>query len=179
MSAQPSLMEAFPGWRLAACVQAVPAPADWRDVLVQRLGRHPRRLGRWAELALYGARRCLDAADEPVLPVGTIVRVCSLGGPQSAIQTSARQCRAGLPMPFSFMQSQPAQMLAALALYLDWQGDASFIIGRDWPALQALALHEAVAFNACAVLAGSVEEEGERLSTQWSFWRAPACSRGN
>ena len=175
MSAEHALIEAFPGLRLAADIQAAPVPADWRDALIKRLGQRPRRLGRWAELALYGARRCLDAAGEPVLPMGAIVRVCSLSGPQSAIQTSVQQRRSGLPMPFTFMQSQPAQMLAALALYLDWRGDASFMLGRDWAALQALALHEAAAFNASAVLAGSVEEAGDFLSTQWRLWRAPSC----
>lgn len=40
-----------------------PVPSDWRDQLVLRLEQRPRRLGTWAELALYGALQCLDAQD--------------------------------------------------------------------------------------------------------------------
>jgi hypothetical protein len=171
MSAEQAWMAAFPGWRLAAQVQAAPPPADWRDALARRLGQRPRRLGRWAELALYGARLCLDAAGQPALPMGAILRVSSLIGMQSATRASAHQCQAGLPMPFTFIQSQPAQMLAALVLHLGWRGDASFTTGRDLQALQLLALHEAVAFNAPALLVGSAEEEGDLLGTQWRLWQ--------
>jgi hypothetical protein len=136
------------------------------------LGQRPRRLGRCAELALYGARLCLDAAGESVLPIGAIVRVCSLSSTQRIAQTLAKQCLAGPPMPFAFIQSQPTQMLAAFAQFLDWRGDASFTAGRDPPALLHMALHEAGAFNASALLAGSVEEEGDILGTEWRLWRA-------
>ena len=167
MGAQPS----FPGWRLAAQFHAAPAPADWREALAARLGQRPRRLGRWAELVLYGARQCLDAAGEPVLPAGALLRVSTLYGTQSATRASAQQCQAGLPMPFTFMQSQPAQMLAALALHLGWRGDASFITGRDTPALPRMALHEAAACHAPALLVGRAEEQGDFLETEWSLWR--------
>ena len=33
-----------------------PPPPDWRERLAVRLGKRPRRLGAWAELAVYGAR---------------------------------------------------------------------------------------------------------------------------
>jgi len=43
---------------------------------------------------------------------------------------------------------------------------AAFTTGRD-----AQALHEAVAFNAPALLVGSAEEEGDLLDTRWSLWQ--------
>lgn len=47
-------------------------------------------------------------------------------------------CEAGLlPMPFDFLQSQPSQMLAALSLYLQWRGDATFVALDGWIPLMA------------------------------------------
>ena len=159
-------LEAVPGWRVASHVEADPPPLAWRDDLAKRLGHRPRRLGLWAELALYGACRCLDAAGERALPARARVRVASLSGAQSATRASVGQLRSGLPMPFSFMQSQPALMLAALGQALAWQGDASFVVSRDPQALQRLALQGA---GADGLLLGWVEEEGEALRTGW--WR--------
>ena len=95
-------------WHTLAHVVADPLPADWRDQLAKRLGQRPRRIGPWAELALYGARLCLDAAQEPALAAGAQMRVASLSGPVSAARTITEQARTGLLMPFAFMQSQPS-----------------------------------------------------------------------
>jgi hypothetical protein len=152
-------------WRLLAHIAADPPPADWRDRLAARLGQRPRRLGTWAELALYGARLCLDEAGEDSLPGQASLRVASLGSAMSATQACLDQCRNGLLMPFSFMQSQPSQMLAALSQHLAWQGDASFIVCRDRQALRRLAEREA---GPAGVLLGWVEE-GDSLRTEW--WR--------
>jgi hypothetical protein len=130
------------GWRTLAHVMVDPLPVDWRDQLATRLGQRPRRIGPWAELALYGARLCLDAAQEPALPAGAQLRVASLNGPVSATRAVAEQARAGLPLPFSFMQSQPSQMLAALSQHLAWQGDARFTLCRDRQAVLQLAQAE-------------------------------------
>ena len=162
----------MPGWRLAAQVDLPALPADWRDALARRLGQRPRRIGVWAELALYGACRCLDECGEPVLPPAARVRVWSLSGPRSATQAGIGQVRAGaLPMPFHFMQSQPALMLAALGQALGWRGDAGFVLGRDPQALLRLALAGAAPEG---LLFGRVEEEedGGRLRTAWQRWVA-------
>ena len=72
-------------------------------------------------------------------------------------------------MPFTFMQSQPSQMLAALSQHLAWQGNASFIVSRDEQALRHLAECEA---GPRRCFWGWVEE-GDSLRTEW--WRlAPA-----
>lgn len=157
-----------PGWRLAAHVAIDPPPEGWRDALAQRLGQRPRRIGLWAELALYGACECLDAAGEAALPPGARVRIASLTGARSATQASMDPFRAGLlPLPFDFMQSQPALMLAALGSALDWQGDASFMVCRDADIWQRLALQGP---GAAGALLGRVEERGEALATEWWRW---------
>jgi hypothetical protein len=140
-----------------------PLPADWREQLAQRLGARPRRIGEWAELALYGARLCLDAAGEDTLAAGATLRVASLGGPMTATRAVAEQARSSLPLPFSFMQSQPSQLLAALSQTLGWQGDARFVVCRSMQATLRLATLESGPDGA---LIGWVEE-GRR--TEW--WR--------
>jgi len=64
-------------WRVLAHVKLDPLPADWRERLAVRLGQRPRRIGTWAELALYGARLCLDAAQETALPALAQLRVAA------------------------------------------------------------------------------------------------------
>ena len=148
---------------LIAHVTLDPLPADWREQLAHRLGARPRRLGNWAELALYGARACLDAAGETNLPAGALLRVVGTGGPMVATRAVAEQASAGLPMPFSFMQSQPSQMLAAVSQHLGWQGDARFVLSRDADKSLQLAQLES---GPAGLLIGTVDED---RSTQW--WR--------
>jgi hypothetical protein len=163
MSAATGDLVGTAGWRVASHVVADPLPADWREQLVQRLGTRPRRIGAWAELALYGARRCLDEAGEAALAPGASLRVASLGGTMDATRVIARQSLTGLPLPFDFMQSQPSQMLAALGQHLGWQGDARFVQCRDAQATLALAQLES---GTAGLLFGWVES-GRR--TEW--WR--------
>ena len=150
-------------WRTIAHINVDPLPSDWREQLTTRLGQRPRRIGQWAELALYGARLCLDAAHEPVLPSGVQLRVASLSGPLQASHSIVEQARTGLPRPFTFMQSQPSQMLAALSQHLAWQGDARFTVCRDTQAVMQLAQLES---GAGGLLIGWVEENSR---TAW--WR--------
>jgi hypothetical protein len=144
------------GWQTLAHVVVDPLPADWREQLAQRLGQRPRRIGAWAELALHGARLCLDAADETTLPAGALLRVASLRGPLAATRAITEQARNGLPLPFAFMQSQPSHMLAALSEHLGWQGDARFTLCRDKAAVLRLAKLEC---GPAGVLIGWVEED--------------------
>ena len=160
-------------WRVAAHFAADPPPVGWQAALAARLGERPRRIGIWAELAIHGARSCLDAAGEPVLPVGARLRVASLGGAMSATRTAVDQGARGLlPMPFTFMQSQPSQMLAAVGQALGWQGDASFVVGRDEDALLRLAQLGA---GPAGLLYGRIEE-GSTLRSEW--WRLVPISVG-
>jgi len=144
------------GWQTLAHVVVDPLPADWRDQLAQRLDQRPRRIGAWVELALYGARLCLDAAGETTLPPGALLRVASLSGPLAVTRALAEQARHRLPLPFAFMQTQPSQMLAALSQHLTWQGDARFMLCRDKAAVMRLAKLEC---GPAGVLIGWVEED--------------------
>ncbi|WGT63639.1 hypothetical protein [Variovorax paradoxus] len=163
-------MSAHPAeaWRVAAHFTADPLPADWRDQLAHRLGRRPRRVGLWTELAMYGARRCLDEAGEAALPAGARLRVSSMRGAWGATHAALAQLDAGMLMPFTFMQSQPALMLAEVGRCLEWQGDARFALCRDPEEL--LRLSRAGAGSA-GFLVGIVEEErnGEKPRSEW--WR--------
>lgn len=157
-----------PAWRTVAHVGADAPPEDWRDRLAERLGYRPRRVGLWTELAMYGARRCLDEAGEASLPAGTRLRVASLRGAWSATHAGLAQLDAGMLMPFTFMQGQPALMLAEVGRCLGWQGDASFALCRD--PQRALQLAQCGAGSA-GLLAGVVEEarNGEAARSEW--WR--------
>lgn len=155
-------------WRTVAHFVVHPPPADWRDELARRLGRRPRRVGLWTELAMYGARRCLDMADEAALPQGARLRVASKRGAWGATYTGLEQLDAGLPMPFTFMQSQPALMLAEVGRCLEWQGDASFMLCRDPERLLQLAKLGA---SRDGLLFGIVEEERNEELPRTEWWR--------
>lgn len=144
-------------WRVVAHYRAGSLAPDWRKQLALRLGAAPRRLGTWAELVLHGARQCLDAAGGATLPPDALLRVVSLRGPQAAIITSTRQFEAGALLPFGFLQTQPSQMLAGLSQYLDWQGDACFVLQRDAAAMWRLAHAEC---GPAGLLIGWVDEGG-------------------
>lgn len=150
-------------WHTLAHIVVDPLPSDWRAQLAERLGQRVRRIGPWAELALYGARLCLDSAREAALPSGAQLRVASLAASLSAARTVTEQARFDLPMPFVFMQSQPSQMLAALSRHLAWQGDARFTLCRDRHAVLQLAQLEC---STAGLLIGWVEED---RCTEW--WR--------
>ena len=130
-------------------------PDNWRDLLSTRLGQRPRRIGILAELALYGALDCLDAAQEPALPEDVVLRVCSLRGAATAIVQVLEQNRQELPMPFSFLQSQTSQLLPALAAALKWQGDAGIVVARERMNLAMLVAQQA---GKNGMLLGWVEE---------------------
>lgn len=160
-------------WRTVAHVGAGAPPEDWRERLAARLGYRPRRVGAWTELAMYGARCCLDEAGEATLPAGARLRVGSLRGAWAATHAGLAQLDAGMLMPFTFMQGQPALMLAEVARCLGWQGDASFALGRD-PA-QVLRLAQ-VGAGSAGLLVGVVEEarNGEAARSEW--WRLAPSS---
>jgi hypothetical protein len=123
---------------------ADPHPVDWPQDLVRRLGQRPRRLGRWAERALHGALCCLESAGERVLPADAALLVCSLDGAQPALRSALTAVAQGqLPLPYTFLQSQAAVMLSALAAHLGWSGDAQAVARRDPIALLHTSLLDA------------------------------------
>lgn len=150
-------------FRIAGRFLAAPPSEDWREQLARRLGLRPRRIGLWSELALYGALACLDDADEQQLPNEAGILLASRQGPVEATRTVLEQGRNDLPMPLTFLQTQPSQMLAGLAAHLGWRGDACFVSACE--PLDVLCL--AVARNGSAgMLIGWVDETGAG-STAW------------
>lgn len=142
---------------------AAPPPADWREHLAQLLGAKPRRIGTWAELGLYGAIRCMADADEKTLPPDAILLLSSRRGNYSAKFAALEQMRDDLLMPLTFLQTQPSQLLALLAVQLDWTGHACFFAAAQPKDMLRLAIAQA---GAGGVLLGCVDEMNEG-STNW------------
>ncbi|MFT3733991.1 MAG: beta-ketoacyl synthase N-terminal-like domain-containing protein [Rhodocyclaceae bacterium] len=148
--------------------------ADWQSELYAMLGNRPRRLGSWVELGLWGALRCMHQAGITQPDSGMIIRIASLDGPRQAIEKAlAESLDSGTPMPFSFLQSQPSQLLARLAAALHWQGDARFVTHRDAATLIRLALCEQSAHGS-DILLGWLDEATPRLPAR-SHWLLLRC----
>ena len=142
-------------WRITGRQFATP-PADWRAQLATRLGQRPRRLGEWVEMALWGARQCLDQAGEEQLPAKTLLSLSTLNGPDIALRSALAQTAEGVPMPITFLNSQPAQALPALAQYLGWLGNGRCLTTREPSLALQLACLEA---GSEGLLAGWVDED--------------------
>lgn len=112
-------------YRVSARHAQAPAP-DWREQLAARLGTRPRRLGLWAELGLYGALQCMGSNARAADQVALLVN--SQFGPASLLQEALGQVREGLPLPLTFLQIQPNQLLATLSTQLGWRGDARCVM---------------------------------------------------
>ena len=152
-------------YRICARCVAQPAPADWREQLARRLGNRPRRLGRWAELGLYGALECLAVNAEDTLAGHAAIMLSSQHGPALAMRSALAQARVDLPLPLTFLQTQPSQLLAALSAQLHWCGDARFITQSDPLAVLVLAMAMANT-SVGGLLLGWVNE----LETESSLW---------
>ena len=143
------------GFLLAGRYCADCLPADWREQLTEMLGARPRRIGIWAELALYGALRCMASAGERQLPATAGLLLSSRHGPCAAMRTLLEQSRDELPMPMGFLQAQPGQALATIAAQLAWIGDARFVAAAEPNAVLRLA---AALGHEDGVLIGWVDE---------------------
>lgn len=142
---------------------AAPPPHDWREQLTQMLGASPRRVGTWAELGLYGALRCLLDAGETSLPPDAIVMLGSVRGTYAPTELVLEQMRDGLPMPFTFLQTQSSQLLALIGAQLQWSGHAGFVAGTRAPALLRLT---AAQMHHGGALLGWVDQQGGGV-TNW------------
>jgi hypothetical protein len=151
---------------VAGRYSAMPPVAGWREQLAQMLGEKPRRIGLWAELGLYGALSCMADAGEAALPDDALLLVASRGGTRVATRAALEQMQDDLPMPLTFLQTQPSQLLALLAARLSWQGNACFLAGATLD--EALALAETQTGQGGALL-GWVDEggEGDGGGTEW------------
>lgn len=147
-------------WRITGRQFAAPPP-DWRAQLATRLGQRPRRLGEWAELALWGARQCLDQAGEEQLPANALLSLSTLNGPGIALRSALTQAKDSVPMPITFLNSQPSHALPALAQYLGWLGNGRCLTTREPSVALQLACLEA---GREGVLAGWVDEGAPVIS---------------
>jgi hypothetical protein len=149
---------------------AAPPAADWREQLAARLGGRPRRIGRWAELGLYGALQCMDRGGEGALPAHAAVVLSSQHGPAFSMREALGQVREGLPQPLTFLQIQPSQLLATLSAQLHWCGDARFVTQPDPLAVLdlALAMAEGQADGLLLGWVNELDELGSQCeSSQW------------
>jgi hypothetical protein len=151
------------GLIVTGCCVEVPPPADWREKLAQMLGEKPRRIGPWAELGLYGALRCMADAGETALPTDALLLVASRSGTHVATRAALDQMGDDLPMPLTFLQTQPSQLLALLAMRLCWQGNANFLAGASLNVARTLA--EAMAGPAGALVGWVDDTDGG--ATEW------------
>jgi hypothetical protein len=120
------------------CSETPPA-ADWREQLAAMLGERPRRIGPWAELGLYGALRCMADAGEKTLPHDAVLILASRSGTHVASSAALDQMQDDLPMPLTFLQTQPSQLLALLAARLEFPGNAVFLAGASLAEARMLA----------------------------------------
>lgn len=134
---------------------AAPPPLDWREQLASMFGAKPRRIGNWAELGLYGALNCLAEAGEKELPPQALLLLGSRRGTYVPTGQALEQMRDDLPMPLTFLQTQPSQLLALLAAQMHWRGHAAFIAGGSPQALLQLA---AAQCGSAGVLLGWLDE---------------------
>lgn len=142
---------------------AAPPPPDWREQLALMLGAKPRRIGTWAELGLYGALRCMEDAGETTLPPDALLILTSRRGTYAATDLVMDQLRNDLPMPLTFLQVMPGQLLALVAAQMHWQGNACFFADAQPQALLRLAAAQA---GKGGILLGCVDEM-DGGSTQW------------
>lgn len=101
----------------------IPIAHDWAAQLAALLGSKPRRLSRWCELGLFGALSCIRQSTPSDLSSDVAIRVYSEYGTLNATRTAMEQAREHLPMPFTFMQTQPCQIFNALGNAVNWHGD--------------------------------------------------------
>ncbi|HWV16389.1 MAG TPA: hypothetical protein VN030_13230 [Cellvibrio sp.] len=141
-----------------------PVTDDWRQQLIELLGSKPRRLSHWCELGLWGALSCIRRAGQSGLPNSVAIRICCELGAIAATRAALAQTREGLPMPFTFMQTQPGQIFNALGSALGWHGDGLISIYNN-PGAGEAALLQGLSHSA---LLAWVDEEPQPKS-DWIY----------
>lgn len=96
---------------------------DWRKELIDLLGSKPRRLSPWCELGLWGALSCIAKTGQRSLSDAVAIRLYCELGTIATTRKALEQMQEGLPMPFTFIQTQPGQLFNALGITLGWHGD--------------------------------------------------------
>lgn len=120
-------------FKIIACSN-MPIQNDWPVQLATLLGSKPRRLSRWCELGLYGALSCIKTGNaqqgSAQFSNEVVIRVYTENSTINASLQAIAQSLEHLPMPFTFMQTQPGQLFNAIGTAIDWHGDGSTVAGR-------------------------------------------------
>ena len=146
-------------FHIKAC-HNLPPESNWREQLIDLLGSKPRRLSRWCELGMFGALSCLKKSGQFQLSSEVSLRVYSEYGTIAATRSALEQACEYLPMPFTFMQTQPGQLFNALGTAIGWHGDGYSTAYGDRQRGELALLHS---FTQSALLAW-VDEELELIS---------------
>lgn len=146
-------------FKIIACSN-MPIGNDWRAQLVTLLGSKPRRLSQWCELGLFGALSCIIKAGQAHLPNEVAIRVYSEYGTKNATHKAMAQASEYLPLPFTFMQTQPGQIFNALGMALGWHGNGYATSGSNRQQCE-IALLQGIEQSA---LLAWVDEEPELVS---------------
>ncbi|TCS36336.1 hypothetical protein EDC30_107153 [Paucimonas lemoignei] len=139
---------------------SAPIEEDWSVQLVTLLGSRPRRLSRWCELGLFGGLSCISKTGQLHLPNDVPIRVYSEYATIHSTHKAIEQASQHLPMPFTFMQTQPSQLFNALGTALGWQGDGYTVAGITRKQSETALLRNLKR----SALLGWVDEEPELIS---------------
>ncbi len=141
-----------------------PIKSDWQTTLVTILGSKPRRLSLWCELGLFGALSCIhkgiQLSNIPHLSNEVDIRVYTENSTIIASRLAIGQSQEHLPMPFTFMQTQPGQIFNALGAAIDWNGDGFTVSGRSLREVEIELLRTAKS----SILIGWVDEIPDLIS---------------
>jgi hypothetical protein len=146
-------------FKIIACSNN-PIEENWSAQLIALLGSKPRRLSRWCELGLFGGLSCISKTGQLHLPNDVPIRVYSEYATIHTTHLAMKQASEHLPMPFTFMQTQPSQLFNALGTALGWQGDGCTMAGITRQQSET-ALLQSIRQSA---LLGWVDEEPELIS---------------
>lgn len=150
-------------FRIAACSNA-PITDDWRTELISMMGGKPRRLSTWCELGLFGALSCIRTTTQASLPSVVPIRVYTESGTITTTWRAIEQNQEHMPMPFTFMQTQPSQLFNALGEVLSWNGDGATFSAKNLQEYENFALRE---IQQSSVLAWVEEEPHQKSLWIW------------
>jgi hypothetical protein len=108
-----------------------PVSESWRTQLTAMMGGKPRRLSTWCELGLFGALSFIKTTSKTFLPGVVPIRVYTESGTISTTWRAIEQNKEHMPMPFTFMQTQPSQLFNALGGALSWNGDGATFSSKN------------------------------------------------
>ncbi len=161
-------------FKIVACSNT-PIQSNWPMQLATLFGSKPRRLSRWCELALYGALSCIKEGGvnhgSDQFSNDVVIRVYTENGTINASLQAIAQSQEHLPMPFTFMQTQPGQLFNAFGTAMGWHGDGITVAGRCRKETEIELIQN---LEGCALI-GWVDEVPELVS-RWIWLEKVECN---